>query len=115
MTTIFEKLQRISPILWPKYSFAVENLNLNPQLKKFFNENKDCPIFDSRSKHFNYICKEIVKENPIDYLEFGVYKGDSIREWSGLNLHLESRFFGFDTFTGLPEDWTYSIKKGNLI
>ncbi len=114
MTTIFEKLQRISPVLWPKYSFAVENLNLNPQLRKFFNENKDCPIFDSRSKHFNYICKEIVKENPIDYLEFGVYKGDSIREWSGLNLHLESRFFGFDTFTGLPEDWTYSIKKGEF-
>jgi hypothetical protein len=114
LTTIFEKLQRISPTFWPKYSFAVENLNLNPLLKSFFKENKSCPTFGDRHEHFNYISKEVVKESPIDYLEFGVYKGDSIKEWIGLNLNLESRFFGFDTFTGLPEDWTYSLKRGEF-
>ena len=41
----------------------------------------------------------------IDYFQFGVYRGDSIREWSTLSDSPNSRFYGFDTFTGLPEHW----------
>jgi O-methyltransferase len=50
---------------------------------------------------------------PILYLEFGVWKGDSMRWFSQAYVHPESRFLGFDTFTGLPEDWQF-VPKGSF-
>lgn len=41
----------------------------------------------------------------INFLEFGVAAGDSMRWWVSRNGHPASAFIGFDTFTGLPEDW----------
>ena len=54
-----------------------------------------------------------LRDKAIDYLEFGVSRGQSFRWWLSNNLHPESKFYGFDTFEGLPEDWgTYS--KGEM-
>lgn len=36
------------------------------------------------------------------FLEFGVHKGDSLVVLSSFT---ESKFYGFDSFEGLPEDW----------
>lgn len=42
---------------------------------------------------------------PICYLEFGTHEGRSMRWWLDINRHDGSRFYGFDTFTGLPQSW----------
>lgn len=56
-------------------------------------------------KIYENINKDIIKDDPIDYLEFDVYKGDSIKKWLQINKNPEPRFFGFDSFEGLPEDF----------
>ncbi len=50
---------------------------------------------------------------PINYLEFGVADGHSFKWWLKENDNSNSRFYGFDTFTGLPEDFG-PYKKGTF-
>ena len=63
----------------------------------------DCPEFENRSGLYQHLASLI--SEPIDYLEFGLWQGASIREWASLNTSPSSRFLGFDSFHGLPEDW----------
>ncbi|MES1223710.1 MAG: class I SAM-dependent methyltransferase [Bacteroidota bacterium] len=57
--------------------------------------------------------KENLVNTDINYLEFGVASGESFRWFLKINANQESRFYGFDTFTGLPEDWG-PYKKGTF-
>jgi O-methyltransferase len=57
---------------------------------------------------------EGLDQGPIRYLEFGVYRGDSLRSWIAGILHPDSRFTGFDTFTGLPERWRSTEPAGHF-
>lgn len=64
-----------------------------------------------------YVSKYIGTAQPVDYLEFGVYQGESIRFWANSQPHPDSRFFGFDSFEGLPGDWYRpyeTLKKGHF-
>jgi hypothetical protein len=59
----------------------------------------------TREHLFKYLNDDILKNAPIDYLEFGVYHGNSMRLWSKFNSDPKSRFIGFDSFQGFHEDW----------
>lgn len=71
-------------------------------------------VYNKRFDLFSYIIESqnLINE-PLEYFEFGVATGDSFRWWMNALKHPDSRFYGFDTFTGLPEAWGH-FKKGDL-
>ncbi len=67
-----------------------------------------------RNKMYQWVIdQEGLNHAPINYLEFGVAWGESFKWWLSKNDHGDSRFYGFDTFDGLPEDWG-PFKKGSF-
>lgn len=69
--------------------------------------------YNKRYGLYDFILKEKALDGPVTYLEFGVSGGHSFLWWLKNNQHPASRFFGFDTFEGLPEDWG-GFKKGAM-
>ena len=66
----------------------------------------------NRYKLYDYVAaKENLLNAKILFLEFGVFRGESIFHWLKLNKNTQSFFWGFDTFVGLPENWG-TDKKG---
>ena len=65
------------------------------------------PYLRNRSDLYAYLNGSVLQGAAINYLEFGVAGGDSIRQWMCLNADRGSRFFGFDTFQGLPDHWKH--------
>lgn len=80
-------------------------------MAQYLDNNNNVHACRDRTEHFQYLNNNFIKNFPIDFLEFGVYKGDSIISWSRMNTHDLSKFYGFDTFTGLPEDWFKGFEK----
>jgi hypothetical protein len=80
-------------------------------------EYNDFPSKWDYEKRYNLYKWVIEKENlgniPVNYLEFGVAQGQSFKWFLQQNKLGESRFYGFDTFTGLPEDYG-PYKKGHF-
>jgi hypothetical protein len=61
--------------------------------------------YENRFKLHEFVIDEEIQNQSIDYLEFGVAGGIAFKWWVEKNTSLESRFYGFDIFTGLPEDF----------
>lgn len=72
--------------------------------------------YDKRFEMFLFLIKTYnLNTQPVTYLEFGVSTGASFKWWLKQNTDENSRFFGFDTFEGLPENWGGFYKKGDMI
>lgn len=61
--------------------------------------------YENRFKLHEFVLNEEIKNQAIDYLEFGVASGIAFRWWVEQNKNPDTRFYGFDVFTGLPEDF----------
>jgi len=76
-------------------------------LKEHFTENQRTP---SRRHLLKWSVNKAL--NPGLFLEFGVWKGDSIKFLA--ECRPGKRFYGFDTFKGLPECWSEGYPKGHM-
>ena len=66
-----------------------------------------------RNNMYKWVIDNEELTNPINYIEFGVAAGHSFKWWLEQNKDVQSKFYGFDTFDGLPEDWG-PFKKGSF-
>lgn len=85
----------------------------NAHKKIAFNDFPSKWDYEKRYDLYNCIIEKEGLNTAINYLEFGVASGKSFNWWMAKNENDESRFYGFDTFTGLPEDFG-PYKKGTF-
>lgn len=62
------------------------------------------PRVCDRDAVFEAVAKRI-SDKQVLYLEFGVFKGASMRYWANSLKHPKTQLHGFDSFEGLPEDF----------
>jgi len=62
---------------------------------------------------YQHILDNEVNDQPVNYLEFGVGDGETLSWWAKNLNNKSTRFYGFDTFHGLPEAWGFN-KKGSF-
>lgn len=100
----------VARLAWPRYSFNADLLNRNAQMfSRFRNYEESSPqMLRNRDELYANVNK-ILSPRPIAYLEFGVWKGASLHEWTRINTNSDSRFYGFDSFEGLPETWEHGF------
>lgn len=115
--SIFIKLH-LHYIFGPLEGFFLQLSQLS-KMSRWANKHKNIPGNDFFSKWdyqkrftlYDSIIKTENLDQEINYLEFGVAQGTSFQWWMTKNTNPSSRFHGFDTFTGLPEDFG-PYKKG---
>ena len=84
----------------------LENLSMDC-FKLFEKDMKKSLIFLKDDEIRKFSVSHAIKNNSSDklFLEFGVFKGDSINTFAKYLLKKKSHIFGFDSFEGLEEEW----------
>ncbi len=105
---------------FPRRNYNLYNMIMKDAAEsslKYYKENiKNAVLFDgtdARFKVLEYALNKI-KATPTNlFLEFGVYKGKSINYCA--DILKDTKFYGFDSFEGLPEDWSgFNLAKGEF-
>ena len=106
-----EWLSRVGFLVPPKaIHFANGVLNYLSVGRWFHDRRLKVPVrCAGREPLYDYVAR-FAKE-PVSYLEFGVFKGVTLRYWTKLLKHPDSFFHGFDSFEGLPETWGLLVNK----
>ena len=109
--------KQIAATLFPRYFYTLDMLNHNALFVKWAKAHANSPYFSDRNVLYEYLNSNLLRNGPIDYLEFGVFQGKSLLKWAELNTDTSSRFFGFDSFHGLVEDFAnewFVYRKGHF-
>lgn len=98
--------KKVATMVWPRYSVTVDRFNQNAKLVQWIKRHEKGNIerFRDRFDMYRFLNREVVNNGSICYLEFGVWEGESLAGWAAINTNPNSRFYGFDSFQGLPED-----------
>ncbi len=111
---------RVDVLLAP-VSGALTTAGQLSRLSRWIAENPTVQIGTDDRKSFDYsrryeLYEHIVESQQLSdfcYLEFGVSRGLSFDWWRRRVTNPATRFYGFDTFTGLPESWRH-FEKGAM-
>jgi Macrocin-O-methyltransferase (TylF) len=68
---------------------------------------------DRAPQLFDLIIEQVADVDVL-YLEFGVFRGDSMRYWSQRLTNPHAKLHGFDSFEGLPEAWNIDSPQGHF-
>src|ERR1041385_7069907 len=80
--------KRVAAALWPRYSEFLDLINQNAKMSQWIKTHGDSmKVLPDKASLFAHLSANVIGDEPIDYLEFGVMHGWSIRQWSGLNTH----------------------------
>lgn len=102
--------KRLVRLLWPRFSFSLEAVNRNAQMFTTIRAYESAAIEKRTNRYDLYaLVNERLANAAITYLEFGVWRGESLQAWTEFNTHCDSRFYGFDSFEGLPEVWDHGF------
>lgn len=86
-------------------SLGLRILAHSPLLRRWRAERAaGAPAFEDRWQLYEHLIREHLPTR-LAYLEFGCASGDVVRGWAARCPHPDARFVGFDTFTGMPEEW----------
>jgi O-methyltransferase len=106
---------RFAGKLFPLHIDFLDWLNRNALVRNWIAEQRGrIPAFEHLHDFYRYVHGEVCGGTAIDFLEFGVYQGNSIRFWSQMNRDPQSPFVGFDSFEGLPEKFSKNWPKGRF-
>ena len=117
--SLFIKLQ-LHRIFGP-FSTLLLNIVYLSKFSKWANQQKHVAYNDffgkwdytKRYPMYKWVIDKEGLNKAVNYIEFGVAAGHSFNWFMTENTHPDSRFHGFDTFDGLPEDWG-PFKKGSF-
>jgi len=100
---------------------SLDLLNLNADFNRWAERNAPKKVFKDRGagrweypdgslvRMHAFVNAEASGSAGIDFFEFGVFEGRSLNIFARLNDLPDTRFYGFDSFEGLPEYWSFAL------